>query len=200
MYEDMTGVKTSRSDRTRAKLIAVGRRLFGERGFAAVSAEEVVAAAGVTRGALYHHFDGKPGLFVAVLDAEMGDVQARLVDAGRGATSPLDAIERGLHAYLEACREPSVRQLLLIDGPAVLGWNEWRALDLQHGLGVLRRALGAAVDAGQIRVADLETMTHLVGGALVDGALLLGQSPADRDLAARVEASLVSLVRGLSGS
>ena len=193
----LTDVKTNRSQRTRAELIRVARGLFAERGFQAVSSEEIVAAAGLTRGALYHHFDGKPGLFLAVLDAELEAVRDRLVEAAAGAASPVEAIERGIHAYLVACGEPATRQLLLVDGPAVLGWSAWRDLDLQHGMGLFRTALGSAVDAGELQIADVDSMTHLLGGALIDGAMLLGQAPSDVELATQVERNLVSLVRGL---
>jgi len=194
----VTEVKTNRSQRTRAELIRVARRLFAERGFGAVSSEEIVAAAGLTRGALYHHFDGKPGLFLAVIDAELAAVRERLRVAAAGAPSPVESMERGIHAFLEAFTDPATRQLVLVDGPAVLGWSAWRDLDLQHGMGLLRTALGAAVDAGQLRIADVDSMTHLLGGALIDGAMLVGRAPDDPELARRVERNLVSLVRGLA--
>jgi AcrR family transcriptional regulator len=193
---NVTDVKSQRSIRTRGALVRAGTTLFAERGFHGVAAEEIAAAAGVTRGALYHHFDGKRGLFDAVLAAAMAEVGERLAVAAQGAPTRLAAIERGIHAYLEACSEPPIRQIMLIDGPAVVGWHAWRALDLQNGLGLLRRGLLTAVEAGEIEVSDLDAMTHLLGGALVDAALLVSAEQ-DAALETRVERSLVRLVRGL---
>jgi AcrR family transcriptional regulator len=174
----------------RSKLVGVGRRLFARRGYAGVAAEEIVAAAGVTRGALYHHFDGKEGLFRAVLVEEMAALKARLARAA-AAGSPAGSVERGIRAYLRACAEPRVRRVLLVDGPAVLGWHAWRALDLQSGLGLLRRGLQAA------GVADAEVATQVLAGALIDGAMLIGQRPRDAKLRRRVERALLRLLRGL---
>jgi len=193
----MTNVKAAQSRRTRVALMDVGRELFAERGYSAVSAEAIVEAAGVTRGALYHHYEGKPGLFRSVVEAVMVEMKELVGRAADGAESPLQAVERGIHAYLDVCSEPAIRQIVLIDGPAVLGWHTWRALDLANGLGLLREGILSAVRAGQIHVSDLDTMTNLLGGALVDAALLVADRP-EPEVRSRIETSLVSLVRGLA--
>jgi len=187
-----------RSEATRRALLDAARRLFERRGFDGVAAEEIVAEARVTRGALYHHFeDGKTGLFREVVRALMEEVHARLSAEGRRARTPFEALELGMSAFLQTCTEPGYRRVLLLDGPAVLGWHEWRALDLEYGLGLLRRALEAASAAGEIETADVEMTTHLLAGALVDGALLLGQAPDDAALRRRLKATLLRLLRGL---
>ena len=181
--------------RTRLELARAGRRLFARRGFAGVSAEEVVAAAGVTRGALYHHFDGKEGLFAAVVEDAMIDLKGRLAAAAAGARSPGEALERGVRAFLAACVEPATRQILLVDGPAVLGWHAWRELDLRHGLGLLRSGLAAAARDGA-RL-DIDAAAHLLAGAMIDAAMVVGGAPGDDRLRRRVETTLLRLVRGL---
>ena len=190
--------QVERSEATRRALLDAARRLFERRGFGEVAAEEIVAEAQVTRGALYHHFeDGKTGLFREVVRELMEEVHAHLSAEGRRARTPLEALELGMNAFLRTCAEPGYRRVLLLDGPAVLGWHEWRALDLEYGLGLLRRALEAAAAAGQIEIEDVEMTTHLLAGVLVDGALLLGQGPDDAALRRRLKATLLRLLRGL---
>jgi AcrR family transcriptional regulator len=190
--------QSERSIATRQALLQAARRLFEQRGFDAVAAEEIVAEARVTRGALYHHFeDGKPGLFREVVRTLMAEVHARLTAEGQRARTPLEALELGMNAFLQTCTEPGYRRILLLDGPAVLGWYEWRSLDLEYGLGLLRRALEAAVATGQVEVADVEMTTHLLAGALVDAALLLGQARDQRALRRRLKATLLRLLHGL---
>jgi AcrR family transcriptional regulator len=192
--------QTDRTLAMRRKLIRAGRRLFARHGFDCVSSEEIVAAAKVTRGALYHHFDGKEGLFGAVVAEVMGDVQARLALESRKATSPLEAVEIGIRSFLTACSDPETQRVLLIDGPVVLGWHAWRALDLRHGLGLLRLGLEAAVAARQLAIPDVETATQLLAGALIDGAMLIGRDPRDESVRRRVEDTLLRLLRGLSAA
>src|SRR5262245_28177296 len=121
----MNESKAAQAKETRHRLEQVARKLFAQRGFAEVSAEEIVASADVTRGALYHHYDGKEGLFEAVVDTLMREVHAKLAKAAAGAGDPLQAIERGIGAFLKVCSEPIAKRILLVDGPAVLGWPQW---------------------------------------------------------------------------
>jgi AcrR family transcriptional regulator len=195
----MSNKTAADADATRRSLIRAGSRLFSKRGFDDVAAEEIVAAAKVTRGALYHHFEGgKPGLFRAVVSQAMREVHARLTAAGAGATSPLKAFESGARAFLEACAEPGFQRILLIDAPRVLGWHDWRAMDLELGLGLLRRCLDAAVHFKQLQIPDVEMATHLIAGALIDGAMLLGKDPTDAALRRRIETTLFKLVNGFA--
>jgi AcrR family transcriptional regulator len=198
MYVSMSNPKAARAEATRRTLIRVGRSLFAKRGFDGVSAEEIVAAAKVTRGALYHHFDGKEGLFRAVVADVMSEVHDRLAKASAGATTPLEAVEHGIKSFLQQCVEPEYQRVLLIDGPAVLGWHAWRNLDLEYGLGLLRRGLEAAAAARQIVVPDVETATHVLAGALIDGAMLMGLAPGDAAVRRRVEATVLRILQGLS--
>ena len=166
-----------RSASTRAALVAAARRLFVEKGYFATGTEEIVAAAGVgTRGALYHHFDDKRALFLAVFEAVEDDLMssAGAVPAGDGAFARLRS---GLLGFLDASLEPEVQRILLVDGPAVLGWDEWRALEARYGLGSIRALLEAAVDEGALARQPLDTTAHLLLAAVDEAALLIANAP-----------------------
>jgi AcrR family transcriptional regulator len=191
MYAIVSRTNADYSALTRGKLIRVATRLFGRDGFGAVSSERIVKAAGLTRGALYHHFDGKEGLFAAVLEEQMRELHRRLAVTGRGARSPLSGLRKGIRAYFEACTSPAFRQVVLLDGPAVVGWGRWRALDLTLGLGLLKQGLEAAVAGGELTRQPTDVLAHLVAGALIDGAMVVAR---DRRKARRVESALWSLL------
>ena len=122
--------QAERRESTRAALVAAARPLFGQRGYAGVGTEEIVRAAGVTRGALYHHFEGKEGLFIAVFEA----VEQELLDqiaarvAADAVASPLGALETGLAVMLDTAVDTELAQIVLIDAPSVLGWERWREI------------------------------------------------------------------------
>src|SRR5262245_28565050 len=172
----MTDTKAAQAQQTRRKLEQVARKLFAERGFASVSAEEIVAGAKVTRGALYHHYDGKEGLFEAVVDALMQDVHAKLEKSASGARDPLQAIERGIGVFLKVCTEPSAQRILLVDAPAVLGWPKWREMDAKYGFGLLKQALEGAMQAGLVRKQNVDVLTHILLGALTETAMIVARS------------------------
>lgn len=178
--------RRSQADRTaatRAALIDAARALFAERGYAAVSTPDLAAAAAVTRGALYHHFADKRGLFLAVVHAVEADVTARLARrvGAAGADDPAAALHEAVDGWLEACREPEVRRVLLVDAPSVLGWETLRDVALDHGLGLTEMLLQAAVDAGQLAPQPLRPLAHVLIGALEEAALYVeggGDRPA----------------------
>jgi AcrR family transcriptional regulator len=181
---------------TRAKLLRVGRRLFARQGFDSTSAEEIVEAAGLTRGALYHHFAGKEGLFREVLEQVMAELHRRLRRAGQRALDPLSALHAGIAEYLQACGDEGIRRIVLVDGPSVLGWKAWREMDLRFGLGLLRQALEAAMASGALPRQRSDILAHLLGGALIDGAMLIGNSPADVALQRAIEETVWRLLLG----
>jgi AcrR family transcriptional regulator len=185
---------------TRDKLCRVGRRLFATKGFGSTSAEEIVEAAGLTRGALYHHFEGKEGLFEAVLEQVMAELHQRLRHAGERAADPLSALRAGIAEYLRACAEEGIRRIVLVDGPGVLGWKRWREMDLRFGLGLLRQALGAAMASGALPRQQPDILAHLLAGALIDAGMLIGNSPGDVALARNIEQSLWRLLTGAGPS
>ncbi len=142
-----------RAEATRSALIVAARHLFVERGYHDTSTEEIVALAAVgTRGALYHHFADKRALFVAVFEAVEEDLVvaagSQLVEA-----PPLEMLRNGLLGFLDASVTPEVQRILLIDGPAVLGWQEWRAVEARYGLGGIQAMLELAVADGSLAAA-----------------------------------------------
>jgi AcrR family transcriptional regulator len=190
----MNGTKAAQTATTKRKLEQVARELFAERGFTRVSSEELVAKADVTRGALYHHYDGKEGLFEAVVDTVMQEVHARLAREAAALSDPLQALERGISVFLKVCSEPSVQKILLIDAPAVLGWPKWREMDAKYGLGLLKQALSAAMKARLLRRQDIDVLAHLLLGALTEAAMVIARShnpPKSQKAAERALAAMI---------
>jgi len=166
-----------RTESTREALIAAARELFTERGYEQVGTEEIVRAAGVTRGALYHHFGDKASLLEAVynrIEAESTERVARIV-LGSDLHSPLEAMKAGIEAFLEECEKPELRQVALHDAPAVLGWERWREIGAANGLGLIEASLGAAIEAGELRPVPVKPTAHLLMGALDEAAMLLAR-------------------------
>ena len=178
--------QASRSAATRAALLDAARRLFAAEGYAGAGREEIVELAGVTRGALQHHFGRKQDLFLAVveeLEAELG--QQILEAAAAAAGDPMGELVLGCRAFLDAATDAAFRRIVLLDAPAVLGWQAWRELDARFGLGLVTMALMAAMDAGQMERQPVEPLAHMLLAALNEGAMLVAQ--ADDQAAARAE-------------
>jgi AcrR family transcriptional regulator len=195
----MTAPRTQqeRTRATRAALIAAARSLFAQRGYAAVPAEEIVAAAGVTRGALQHHFGDKKELFRAVFEQVESELPARVSAAVTGQPDSWAAATAGLTVFLDACQEPEILRIALTDAPAVLGWAEWRAIETRHGLGLLQAVLEQAMAEGLITRQPVDVLAHLVLSAVIEAALLIAYAP-DHDTArARSEQALRALLDGL---
>lgn len=182
-----------RAQETRRALIVAGRALFVERGFQGTSTPEVVARAGVTRGALYHHFADKLALFRAVLEAE-GDAVAREIEQGaRGSDDALETLRRGAKAYFKAMSDPGRARLMLVEGPAALGPQEMRTIDLQTGGRELRIGLAEAT-AGGTSKADIDARADLIS-AMFDRAILARVSGSPRAAYERaLDAVLVAVV------
>jgi AcrR family transcriptional regulator len=193
----MHRTKAAQTLATRQKLERVARELFAKRGFADVSAEEIVAAADVTRGALYHHYDGKEGLFEAVVDALMREMHAKLAAEAAGLPDPLQALERGVGVFLKVCTEPDVQRILLVDAPAVLGWPKWRQMDARYGFGLVKHALSAAMGAGLLRHhQDADMLAHVLLGALTEAAMVVARSPNPAKSRKAAERAIASVISG----
>jgi AcrR family transcriptional regulator len=178
--------KAAQREATTAALIDVARELFADRGYANVGTEEIVQSAGVTRGALYHHFrGGKEELFRAVVIQISAETARRVREAARANEDPWNALVRGIDAFLDACALPEVQRILLVDGPAVLGWDVWRAIDADYGLGLLEGALQSAIDAGRLPPQPALPAAHVLLGALDEAAMVVAR--ADDPQAARAE-------------
>ena len=166
-----------RSEATRRQLVTAARALFGARGYADVGTEEIVRAAGVTRGALYHQFRDKADLFAAVAEQVEAEITNRIAaGAAEAAADPLDALRAGARLFLDACAEPEVERIILLDAPAVLGWEAWRDLASRYGLGLVQLALQAAMDAGAIVRQPVVPLAHVLIGALDECALYIAQA------------------------
>ncbi|MCY9784539.1 TetR/AcrR family transcriptional regulator [Nocardiopsis sp. EMB25] len=168
-------------ERTRRALLGHARRLFAEHGYAEVGLAEVVAAASVTKGALYHQFDGKSDLFRAVLEEVQAEVSARVAKAADAHDDPWARLTAGCRAFLTASTDPRVQRIMLVDGPAVLGWAAWRAMDEAGSARHLTEALTELAEAGLLRPQPIAPLAHLLSGAMNEAALWLAASGADGD-------------------
>ena len=192
-------VREEHSQATRAALIEAARDLFATRGYADTPTEEIVRGAKVTRGALYHHFRDKADLFQAVYEEVERELSTRTVEQGlQAADDPLAQLQAGCEAFLDACRDPAVRQIAMIDGPAVLGWDLWREIDAKYGLGLIKMGLGVAMDSGAIERQPIDPLAHLILGALVEGGMLVAHSSDGEATRTEVGASLRRLLAGLA--
>jgi AcrR family transcriptional regulator len=178
----MTPKRTSeQAAETRDLLIEAGLALFGTQGFAQTKAAEVARRAGVTRGALLHHFADKAGLFAAVLELVETEVAATVVSSSATASDPLTLLRLGFDAFLEASTDPRVTQIMLIDGPSVLGWEAWYEIDSRYGFQPVVAAIRAAIDSGLTSPEDPELLAHLLLGALTEAATVIGRSENPQD-------------------
>lgn len=166
-----------RTEATRAKLLAVARELFVRDGFASVPAEEIVREAGLTRGALYHQFGGKEGLFAELYTLVQEEINARIGEAAATERTAWDAVRAGCHAFLRACIDPVVQRIVLLDAPTVLSWERWREVDAQYGFGSLKAGLLAAQQAGDLNLDSVDALSHLLVGAMNEGAMWIARSP-----------------------
>jgi AcrR family transcriptional regulator len=189
-----------RSEATRALLLTTAERLFARDGYAETATEELVAQAGVTRGALYHHFSDKRDLFRAVFIALEERIMAQVAGLAASAPDPWSALMRGAHGFLDVCLEPEVQRIALVDAPSVLGWEEWREIDERYALGLVQAALQGAMDAGAIAAQPVEPLSHILLGALTEAALFIARSD-DRDAARRaIGESIDRLLEGMRAS
>jgi AcrR family transcriptional regulator len=178
--------QAKRSETTRAALVEAARRLFAERGYADVGTEEIVRAAGVTRGALYHHFDGKRDLLRVVYEELEAELAQELADRFTPGAGALETLRTGAEMFLDHCLEPEVQRIVLLDAPAVLGWEEWREIGARYALGLIEALLTAGMDSGEIRRQPIESLSHALLGALDEVAMLVAR--ADDPTLARAEA------------
>lgn len=183
-----------RTEATRADLIAAGRKLFTEKSYAETGTPEIVAAAGVTRGALYHHFTDKRALFLAIVDREAEAVADEIERATPHGLSPREALRAGSDAYLVAMREPGRTRLLLLDGPAVLGRATMDEVDNRHGSRTLREGLVAAMRAGAMPKLPADALTSLLAAAFDRAALAIDAGAPEEDY----RRTLAALIDGLA--
>ncbi|MFR9751517.1 TetR/AcrR family transcriptional regulator [Nocardia sp. 004] len=188
-----------RSRNTRAALEQAGRRLFTERGFMGTSAEELVTAAGVTRGALHHHYGDKRGLFLAVLQQIESETTQEIEKAIDSAASDdvMAGLSVGIEVFLRICQQPEMLQITLTDAPTVLGWQAWREFELAHGLGLITRQLERARAAGMIADAPIPVLAQLMMSMISEAALIIAHAEDPDTARAQTQQSVLLLFMGL---
>jgi AcrR family transcriptional regulator len=192
--------QAARSAATRDALIAAARGLFAERGYADVGTEEIVRTAGVTRGALYHHFPDKLALFAAVFEDLETDVAARIAGAAGAETDPdpIAIMRAGVAAWLDACAEPEVHRIMLTDAPAVLGWERWVEISNRHNMGLAQALLEAAMDVGRVPRQPVTPLAHTLIGAVREAAMYLARADDQRQARIDIGRVMDQLLRGLT--
>jgi AcrR family transcriptional regulator len=191
--------QAERRTRTRAALLDAASDLFARQGFDDTSVAEILDAAGVSKGAMYHHFAGKEELFAAVFVTTSTRAIRRSSARIDDAATPLEALRQGCLAWVEVATEPATARILLVDGPAALGWRRCRELEGATSLGVMRRAIAAAAEAGEIEVPSIELAAQLLNALLAEAALAR-LAAHDRDAPHDVDALVTAMLRGLTPS
>jgi AcrR family transcriptional regulator len=184
-----------RREATRKAIVEAARDLFAERGFEQTSVTDILELAGISRGALYHHFAAKADVFAAVF---VKTSSAAIRQAARQVpteAAPIDALLAGCLGWLDAVKDPAIHRILFVDGPIALGWERTRTLEEASSLGVMRAALLRAVEAEEIQVPSVDLAARLLNGLLAEAALTLhGASAARRR---DVRSLVVAMVKGL---
>jgi AcrR family transcriptional regulator len=193
----MSPTQQERTETTTTSLVAAARELFAKDGFAATSLDAVVAKAGVTKGALYHHFSGKRDLFAAVFAGEQAKLSEAIVEAYQRRQEPWEAFEAGAAAFVEACQEPGVQRIFLLDAPTALGWETIRQLE-SSSLGMMELGIERAIEAGSIETRPVKPLAHLLFGALCESAMVVARAPDQRAALDEALAELHRLLASLS--
>ena len=198
----MDGTRRTQAERaaeTREALIAAARPLFAAQGFADAALETIVRAAGVTRGALYHHFADKTELFAAVFEQVEGEVAVRMAEAiaASGRTDPVEVMQLGADFWLDASSDPDVQRIALVDAPAVLGWTRWTEIGNRYNIGMVRALLTTAVETGRIPPQPIEATALTILGAMREVTLYVARAE-DHDQARDEAGAVVNrLIRSL---
>ncbi len=200
MHTDGTNVnrKVAQGASTRAALLVAGRKLFGAQGFSDTSMDDIASAAGVTKGALYHHFSSKDAVFRAVYEQVKREITDQVAPSFME-REPWAALVAGCQATLDAHLDPEVRRIVMFDGRAVLGWEIVREVESRYGAIVLRGALRKAMHAGVIERQPLVPLAQMLNGALTEACMLIADAAPDETGAARAQigALVVRILDGL---
>jgi len=189
--------KNEQSEATRRALLAAARALFSSRGFADTSTEGIVSGAGVTRGALYHHFRDKTALFRAVVLEMEENVTASVASAAMESEGVWEGLIAATERFLDLCMDEAVRRVLLTEAPAVLGIAEWREIERQYGLGLTKAALETAMAEGLIEQQPSEALAHILLGAVNEAALTIGAAADPAKARVEVGTALGGLLNGI---
>lgn len=189
--------QAERSDATKALLLKSAQDMFGTRGYAASSIEEIVSEAGVTKGAYYHHFDSKSCIFRAVFEIEERALTEHLRSAAAGAPDAWSRLKKQCMLLLDACLNPALRQIYLLDGPAVLGWEVVRKIESNSSVQLFRTGLEAAAAEGQLASDDVASLTYLLFGAMCEGIMVTARADDREQARVAMGRQVEVLLRGL---
>lgn len=192
--------QAERTEATRSKLIATGRLLFAEHGFAATSTEDILGASGVSRGAMYHHFSSKTELFQAVFEAVEEDLTNEIMVASTagGETDPMRILDLGFAAFLDQCRRPEVQRIVMLEGPTVLGWDTWHEIDERFAFGTVKFVLSMAAQSGRLEEASVDPLSHLLVGAIMQAGMVVARAEDPEEAKQAMVASWTQLLSSLS--
>jgi AcrR family transcriptional regulator len=192
--------QADRSAATKEAIVRAARPLFAREGFARVGTEAILRAAGVSRGAMYHQFKDKAAVFEAVFEAVEQDVTTRLATtvAQAGESDPIALMELGAHAWLDVCAEPEVQRIVLLDAPAVLGWERWRELGMKYGIGLVEAMIAHAISAGRIQDQPVTPLAHILIGSLDEAAMYVVRAQDPTLARDQMRAAISRLVHALS--
>ena len=193
----MSSRKAAQSESTRAELVAVARRLFAEHGYANTSTEEIVRSAGMTRGALYHQFKDKKDLFRAVAETVESELGPMIMARAKPGEDAWTFLVGACNTFLDACLERDVQQIILIDGPSVLGWDEWRSIEEKYGLALVNAGLTQAMAQGFIAPQPVPPLARLLLAAVNEAGLVIARSADVQAARAEVGAALERVLNGL---
>jgi len=191
-------LRSQHAEATRRAVLDAARSLFGRQGYAQTSVDEIADAALVTKGAVYHHFDGKKALFRAVYDEVEGDAQARALRAANPDKPPVDQMVAMMNAYLDAALDVEIRRITLVDGPAILGHEVDEGAQQQPGYLAMRAFLANSMASGQLMRLDPDALADLVGGLAWVAGLLIARAGDPDATRAALGPAVEALLRGLA--
>ena len=181
---------------TRRALLDAARSMFAEKGYHETAAEEIVRRAGVTRGALYHHYEDKKDLFRAVVDEMEGEIDEEIEAAERAQPDLPEAVMAGYRAFVDAVLDPEMRRTFFLDGPSVLGWG-WREIDARHAVGKIEEGLEALIAEGFVEPQPVGPLARLINGTLLEAAFFVAASEDPEAARNEVWGAMERLVSGL---
>lgn len=182
---------------TRAALLRAAHAIFADAGYDAATTEGIVKRARVTRGALYYHFTDKRALFEAAFAEVARDIAGKVDAMATPMGDPLAALVEGTRAFLDACLDPAVRRIYLVDAPSVLGWHRWREIDAPHGVRSLREGVTAVLAARPEAALAVEPVTFLLSGAFNEAALWIAEARDEKSARREMDRTLGELIERL---
>ncbi|NRS47484.1 TetR/AcrR family transcriptional regulator [Brevibacillus sp. HB2.2] len=188
--------KAEQKQQTMQKLIEVAREMFSKKGYADAAMEDIVKQAGVTRGALYHNFGSKEGLFEAVLASVQQEIGERVEAEAAKSEEPWQQLILGCLAFVSSAVEQRNKRILLIDGPAVIGWEKWRRMDEENSMRHLREQLQTIQEQGYLRPVSIDALTHLLSGAMNEAVLWISETPDHEKSLEEISAAMTLLLEG----